>query len=103
MRDAEAGKMDPEDLDEKSFAAYLYAPDVPDPDLMIRTGCEQRISNFLLWQVAYTELHLSEKMWPEFRRAEFEAVLVDYQQRERRFGLTGEQVRPGPSGPSEDR
>jgi undecaprenyl diphosphate synthase len=103
MRDAEAGKIDPEDLDEKSFAAYLYAPDVPDPDLMIRTGCEQRISNFLLWQVAYAELHLSEKMWPEFRRAEFESALVDYQQRERRFGLTGEQVRPGTGVPSEDR
>lgn len=103
MRDAEAGKIDPEDLDEKSFAAYLYAPDVPDPDLMIRTGSEQRISNFLLWQVAYAELHLSEKMWPEFRRAEFESALVDYQQRERRFGLTGEQVRPGTGVSSEDR
>jgi len=98
MRDAEAGKMNPEDLNEKSFAAYLYAPDVPDPDLMIRTGREQRISNFLLWQVAYTELHLSEKMWPEFRRADFESILIDYQQRERRFGLIGEQVRSGADG-----
>lgn len=94
MRDAEAGKIDPEDLDEKTFSAYLYAPDVPDPDLMIRTGNEQRISNFLLWQVAYAELHLSDKMWPEFRRADFESAILDYQQRERRFGMTGDQVRP---------
>ena len=94
MRDAEAGKIDPEDLDEKAFATYLYAPDLPDPDLLIRTGSEQRISNFLLWQIAYSELHLSQKMWPEFRRADFEKALADYQGRERRFGLTGEQVRP---------
>jgi undecaprenyl diphosphate synthase len=101
MRDAESGKLDPEDLDEKSFAAYLYAPDVPDPDLMIRTGGEQRVSNFLLWQIAYAELHLSEKMWPAFRRADFESALVDYQHRERRFGLTGEQIRPGDGSGSE--
>ncbi len=94
MREAEAGKIDPEDLDEKGFAAYLYAPDLPDPDLLIRTGAEQRVSNFLLWQIAYAELHLSDRMWPEFRRADFEAALLDFQRRERRFGLTGEQVRP---------
>jgi undecaprenyl diphosphate synthase len=93
-RDAEQGKLDPESLDEKSFADYLYAPDLPDPDLLIRTGGEQRVSNFLLWQIAYTELHLSERMWPDFRRADFEAALADYQRRERRFGLTSEQVRP---------
>jgi undecaprenyl diphosphate synthase len=103
MRDAEAGKIDPEDLDEKSFAAYLYAPDLPDPDLLIRTGNEQRISNFLLWQIAYSELHMSQKMWPEFRRADFESALADYQGRERRFGLTGEQVRPGARVESEAR
>ena len=93
MRDAEAGKVDPEDLDETLFSQYLYAPDVPDPDLLIRTGAEQRVSNFLLWQIAYAELHLSEKMWPEFRRADFEAALADYRQRERRFGKTGDQVK----------
>jgi undecaprenyl diphosphate synthase len=103
MRDVEAGKIDPEDLDEKSFAAYLYAPDLPDPDLLIRTGNEQRISNFLLWQIAYSELHMSKKMWPEFRRADFESALADYQGRERRFGLTGEQVRPGARVESEAR
>ena len=93
-RDAEQGKLDPESLDEKDFAHYLYAPDLPDPDLLIRTGGEQRISNFLLWQIAYAELHLSDRMWPDFRRADFEAALADYQRRERRFGLTSEQVRP---------
>ncbi len=98
-RDAELGKIDPEGLDEKGFAAYLYAPDLPDPDLLIRTGGEQRVSNFLLWQIAYSELHLSERMWPEFRRAEFEAAILDYQRRERRFGLTSEQLQPGDSSP----
>ena len=96
-RDAELGKMDPEDLDEKTFASYLYAPDISDPDLLIRTGAEQRVSNFLLWQIAYSELHLSTEMWPAFRRPEFEAAILDYQGRERRYGLTGEQVRIGSS------
>ena len=94
-RDAELGHIDPEGLDEKRFSSYLYAPDVPDPDLLIRTGAEQRVSNFLLWQIAYAELHLSEKMWPDFRRAEFEAAIVDFQRRERRFGLTSDQVKDG--------
>jgi len=100
-RDAESGKIDPEGLDEKAFAEYLYAPDVPDPDLLIRTGAEQRVSNFLLWQIAYSELHLSEQMWPEFRRAEFEAAILDYQRRERRFGKTSEQIRLG-DGPGNE-
>ena len=91
-RDAELGKIDPEGLDEKGFAAYLYAPDVPDPDLLIRTGAEQRVSNFLLWQIAYSELHLSPRMWPDFRRADFEDAMLDYQRRERRFGLTSAQL-----------
>jgi undecaprenyl diphosphate synthase len=97
-RDAEQGKLDPESLDEKGFAAYLYAPDLPDPDLLIRTGGEQRVSNFLLWQIAYAELHLSQRMWPDFRRPDFDAAILDYQGRERRFGLTSEQVRPGDGG-----
>jgi undecaprenyl diphosphate synthase len=95
-RDAELGKIDPEVVDEKGFASYLYAPDLPDPDLLIRTGAEQRVSNFLLWQIAYAELHMASCMWPEFRRGEFESALLDYQRRERRFGLTSEQV--GDSG-----
>ncbi len=100
-RDAEQGKIDPEGLDEKTFATYLYAPDLPDPDLLIRTGAEQRVSNFLLWQIAYSELHLSDRMWPEFRRKEFESAIADYQRRERRFGLTSEQVGPGGRTPGE--
>ncbi|MBJ17835.1 MAG: isoprenyl transferase [bacterium] len=94
-RDAELGKVDPETLDEKGFVAYLYAPDLPDPDLLIRTGCEQRVSNFLLWQIAYSEIHLSGCMWPEFRRSEFETAILDFQRRERRFGLTSAQIRAG--------
>jgi undecaprenyl diphosphate synthase len=93
MRDAEAGKLDPERLDEKTFAAYLYAPDLPDPDLLIRTGGELRVSNFLLWQIAYSEIYTTALMWPEFREDDFVDAIVDYQSRERRFGLTSAQVR----------
>jgi len=97
MREAERGTLSPADLDEKTFAAHLYDPDLPDPDLLIRTGNEQRISNFLLWQVAYTELYSTPVMWPDFGKAELEAALLDYQSRERRFGMTGAQVRAGAS------
>ena len=67
-RDAEDGKVDPDRIDEKIFASYLYAPDVPDPDLLIRTGAELRVSNFLLWQIAYTEIYTTAVMWPDFRK-----------------------------------
>ena len=93
MKDAELGKIDPEALDEKTFAAYLYAPDVPDPDLLIRTGAESRVSNFLLWQIAYAEIYNTDVMWPDFRAPNLEAAIADYQARERRFGMTGAQVR----------
>ena len=92
LRDAELGKVDPESVDEKTFAAYLYDPELPDPDLLIRTGAEMRISNFLLWQIAYTEIYTSERMWPEFREENFIDAIVDYQSRERRFGMTSSQV-----------
>jgi undecaprenyl diphosphate synthase len=92
LRDAELGKVDPERLDEKTFAAYLYDPEVPDPDLLIRTGNEQRVSNFLLWQIAYTELYATEVMWPDFRKSDLVEAVLDYQSRERRFGLTSAQV-----------
>jgi len=98
LRDAEAGKVDPERLDEKTFAAYLYDPEMPDPDLLIRTGAESRISNFLLWQVAYSEIHSTPAMWPEFREAHLLEAIADYQGRERRFGLTSAQVRGGGDG-----
>ena len=98
LRDAELGKLDPERLDEKTFAAYLYEPEIPDPDLLIRTGAESRISHFLLWQVAYTELYLSDVMWPDFRKSHLVQAVLDYQSRERRFGLTSAQVGGGSRG-----
>jgi undecaprenyl diphosphate synthase len=93
MRAAETGGLDPGSLDEKSFAAHLDDPELPDVDLLIRTGGEQRISNFLLWQTAYAELHWTEKMWPEFGREEFFSAIRVFESRERRFGLTGAQAR----------
>ena len=98
MREAEQGKLDPERLDEKTFAAFLYAPDIPDPDLLIRTGAESRVSNFLLWQIAYSEIYTTELMWPEFGKRHLVDALVDYQHRERRFGLTSAQVREAIDG-----
>ena len=92
MRDAEMGKIAPEDLDEKSFAAYLYEPELPDPDLLIRTGAESRVSNFLLWQIAYTEIYTTSLMWPDFRETDLRDAVREYQRRERRFGLTSAQV-----------
>ena len=95
LDDAEHGKVDPERLDEKTFAAYLYDPELPDPDLLIRTGGESRVSNFLLWQIAYTEIYMSEVMWPDFRKSHLVEALGDYQQRERRYGMTSAQLRSG--------
>jgi undecaprenyl diphosphate synthase len=100
-REAEQGKLDPEQIDEKVFAEYLYAPDLPDPDLLIRTGGESRVSNFLLWQIAYTEIHVTGVMWPDFRKNDLVEALLSYQDRERRYGLTSAQVRdPGGEGGS---
>ncbi len=94
-REVELGKIEADSIDEKLFAAHLYDPELPDPDLLIRTGAESRVSNFLLWQIAYTEIYTTDRMWPEFRKPELVEALIDYQSRERRFGLTGEQVRGG--------
>ena len=94
-REVELGKIEASSIDEKIFAAHLYDPDLPDPDLLIRTGAESRVSNFLLWQIAYTEIYTTDRMWPEFRKPDLVEALIDYQSRERRFGLTGEQVRTG--------
>jgi undecaprenyl diphosphate synthase len=93
VRDAERGLIDPDALDEKTFASYLYDPELSDPDLLIRTGNEYRVSNFLLWQIAYTELYTTSVMWPDFREPHLLEALRDYEQRERRFGLTSAQVR----------
>jgi undecaprenyl diphosphate synthase len=81
-----AGELDPADIDEAAVAAELYTVGIPDPDLLIRTSGEQRISNFLLWQLAYTELYITPLLWPEFRREHLFAAIHDYQKRERRFG-----------------
>jgi len=78
--------VDPAEIDENVFAANLYAPELPDPDLLIRTSGEQRISNFLLWQLAYSELVFSDKLWPDFDARELRSALADYASRRRRFG-----------------
>lgn len=80
------GEADPEKLDEKAFASFLYDPGLPDPDLVIRTSGELRISNFLLWEMAYSELYISNVMWPDFDRNELEKALGAYNSRNRRFG-----------------
>jgi len=85
-RRAAAGEIDAEAIDETMFAGTLATAGVPDPDLLIRTGGELRISNFFLWQAAYSELYVTETLWPDFREEEFLAALHEYQQRERRFG-----------------
>jgi undecaprenyl diphosphate synthase len=102
LREQELRHTDPESLDEKGFAAHLDDPELPDVDLLIRTGGEQRISNFLLWQSAYAELHFSECLWPDFGRADLEAALGEYQARERRFGRTSAQVGGRAAGESGD-
>jgi len=76
----------PEDIDEESFSRRLYTVGQPDPDLVIRTGGEMRVSNFLLWQIAYAELVMTETLWPDFRKLDFFQALLEFQQRERRFG-----------------
>ena len=83
---ARAGSLDPQSITEETVSAHLYTHNLPDPDLLIRTSGEMRISNFLLWQIAYSELHITSTLWPDFSRNEYLDILKDYQQRERRFG-----------------
>ncbi|MDP8986700.1 MAG: polyprenyl diphosphate synthase [Pseudomonadota bacterium] len=90
--DVAAGTLRPADIDETRVAARLALAGIPDPDLLIRTGGEQRISNFLLWNLAYTELYFSEVLWPEFGPAQLDAAFEFYAQRERRFGKTSAQL-----------
>jgi undecaprenyl diphosphate synthase len=80
------------EINEEIFERFLSTKDIPDPELLIRTSGENRISNFLLWQIAYTEFHFTNVYWPEFRREHFMQALLDYQNRERRFGLVSEQI-----------
>lgn len=91
-RRVKAGQLDPAAVSEETISEALYTSDIPDPDLLIRTSGEFRISNFLLWQIAYTEIYVTPTLWPDFRKEEFLSAVADFQQRERRFGKTGEQV-----------
>lgn len=92
MNDITNGAIKPENIDSKLFSNYLYTKDLPDPDLMIRTSGETRISNFLLWQIAYAELYFTRTLWPDFRRHDLLLAILDYQHRERRFGMIEEQI-----------
>jgi len=86
------GTIRPEDVNEELISGKLTTAGIPDPELLIRTSGEHRISNFLLWQIAYTELYFTDKLWPEFGKEEFYEALIDYQNRERRFGMVSEQI-----------
>ncbi len=87
------GEIYVDDIDDKMVASHLTTAGIPDPELMIRTSGEKRISNFLLWQLAYTELYFTDKFWPEFKEADFYEAILDYQKRERRFGKISEQLK----------
>jgi undecaprenyl diphosphate synthase len=91
-REARAGRLDPEAIDEATIAARLDTAGIPDPDLLIRTSGELRISNFFLWQIAYSELYVTPTLWPDFRENEYLEALNEYQRRRRRFGRTDEQL-----------
>ncbi|MBC5815130.1 MAG: isoprenyl transferase [Candidatus Eremiobacteraeota bacterium] len=84
--DVKSGRLDPGAIDEESIASYLYTSDMPDPDILIRPGGERRLSNFLLYQVAYTELYMSDVYWPDFTKDHFKRALIEFQNRQRRFG-----------------
>ncbi len=88
----EAGELKPDAIDEQLFSSHLTTAGMPDPELMIRTSGEYRISNYLLWQLAYAELYFTQKLWPDFRREDLFEAVIDFQKRERRFGMTSEQL-----------
>ncbi|HEY0031173.1 MAG TPA: isoprenyl transferase [Bacteroidia bacterium] len=90
--EVESNKIDPLSITEETINAHLCTAGMPEPELMIRTSGEHRISNFLLWQLAYAELYFTDKLWPDFRKEDFYEAIVDYQNRERRFGKTSEQL-----------
>jgi undecaprenyl diphosphate synthase len=94
VRDVESGKVSSSDVNEKLIENYLQTSGIPDPELLIRTSGEMRISNFLLWQIAYTELFITPTLWPDFRKETLYEAIWSYQQRERRFGKTSEQLNP---------
>ncbi|MDP3790643.1 MAG: isoprenyl transferase [Candidatus Omnitrophota bacterium] len=84
--DCVLGRLKADQVDEKTFSRYLYTKDLPDPDLLIRTSGEMRVSNFLLWQISYAELYVTSKLWPDFRSSDFKKAVKEYQDRERRYG-----------------
>ena len=90
--DVKNGKIESEDISEENIENYLCTKDIPDPELMIRTSGEHRISNFLLWQLAYAEFYFTETLWPDFRKEDLFTAILNYQNRERRFGKTSEQL-----------
>jgi undecaprenyl diphosphate synthase len=92
LSDFQKGKIKSEEITVQRFHEYLWTHGIPDPDLLIRTSGEFRVSNFLLWQIAYTELYVTDTLWPDFDRKELFKAIADYQSRERRFGLTSEQL-----------
>lgn len=91
--DIQHHRIKPESITERTLCSYLSTKDMPDPDLMIRTSGEFRLSNFLLWQLAYTEIYISDRYWPDFRRKDLYEAIRDFQRRERRFGMVSEQIR----------
>jgi undecaprenyl diphosphate synthase len=99
--EALAGRLAPEDIDDRAMEKALDTADLPDPDLLIRTSGEMRISNFLLWQLAYTELFFTDVLWPDFNERELRRAIDEFGGRQRRFGLTGEQVRTDDCCPGE--
>ena len=92
ITDNRSGKLDIDDIDNDTVGRYLFTSNIPDPDLLIRTSDEYRISNFLLWQLAYTELYFTDVLWPDFKKDDLLKAIAVYQRRERRFGLTSEQI-----------
>ncbi len=97
LKDVRSGRFKDEDPDQEAFSQYLATAGMPDPDLLIRTSGEYRLSNFMLWQAAYTEFYFTEVLWPDFGKTELLSAIEDYRKRERRFGLTSEQIREGSS------
>ena len=97
VKDSRDGKIMPQNITKELFSRYLYTAEIPDPDLLIRTSGEYRLSNFLLWQTAYTELYFTDVLWPDFRRKHLMEAISDFQRRERRFGLTSDQLQRGKS------
>ncbi len=91
-RELLTGRLQPLEIDPATFSRYLYTAGMPDPDLLIRTSGEYRLSNFLLWQSAYTELYFTDTLWPDFREEDFLKAVYEFQQRQRRYGLTQEQI-----------